>query len=106
MGWACRKSGIAVAHGQRLTGGATCVALQRIAPRCLAICSLVSELAPSFGNTTSNGHKQVPTPTLSSCCSFGPDTITSHLLFRVPSLCCTRPVTALQPLVSPPRAVF
>lgn len=31
MGWACRKSGIVVTRGQRLTGGATSVALQSIA---------------------------------------------------------------------------
>lgn len=65
MGWACRKSGIAVARGQRLTGAATCA---RIAEHCAAllllrcVADLVGGLAPSFGSTTSNGHKQPSRP--------------------------------------------
>lgn len=68
MGWACRKSGIAVARGQRLTGAATCA---RIAEHCAAlllllrcVAALVGGLAPSFGSTTSNGHKRSSAPPL------------------------------------------
>ena len=103
MGWACHKSGIVLARGQRLTGGATCVALQSVVLRCVAVnlSDGVSWRPPlaTQDQTVINRSSLPP-----SCASNLSDQ--QHLLSRVPSLCCPRPVTALWPLVSLSRAVF
>lgn len=60
MGWACRKSGIVLAHGLRLIGRLTL----KSSARCVAV-DHFGEVSwrPPLGSTTSNGHKRVLTPT-------------------------------------------